>query len=59
MGDIMCKVSMFLIHVVAATALLTAGCYIYLNETDRLNKVKRDCYNKVMDIKDDIKRNMK
>ncbi len=50
---------MFLIHVVAATALLTAGCYIYLNETDRLNKVKRDCYNKVMDIKDDIKRNMK
>lgn len=50
---------MFLIHVVAATALVVEGCYIYLNETGRLNKVKRECYNKVMDIKDDIKRNMK
>ena len=43
MGDIMCKVSMFLINVVAATALVVEGCYIYLNETGRLNKVKREC----------------
>ena len=29
--------------------------YIYLNETGKLSKVKRECSNKVMDIKDDLK----
>ena len=51
----MCKTSLFMLHVVAASALVCAGCYIYLNETGKLGKVKKECYNKVMDIKDDIK----
>jgi hypothetical protein len=55
----MSKVSMFVLHSVATFCLLSAGCYIVLNETGRLDKVKRDAYNKVMDVKDDIKRKMK
>ena len=51
----MCKTSLFLLHVVAASAMAIAGCYIYLNETGKLTKVKRQCYDKVMEIKDDIK----
>lgn len=47
--------SMVCIHVIAVSALVAAGTYIYLNETGRLEKVKRQCYNKVMDIKDEIK----
>ena len=55
----MCKMALISIHVIAAMALASAGCYIYLNETGRLDKVKRNCYNKVMDLKDDIKRKTK
>ena len=55
MGDIMCTSSMVCIHVIAVGALIGAATYIYLNETGRLEKVKSQCYNKMMDIKDDIK----
>ena len=55
----MCKTSLIAIHVLAFAALAGAGCYIYLNETDRLGKIKRNCYNKMMDVKDELKRKMK
>lgn len=50
----MCKASLFLLHAAAFSALAFSTCYIYLNETNRLGKVKRQCYNKIMDIKDDL-----
>ena len=46
--------SMVCIHIIAVGALIGAATYIYLNETGRLEQVKRKCYNKVMDIKDEI-----
>lgn len=55
----MCKLSHVAIHTLAAAVLLGAGYYIYLNEVGQLDKVKRKCYNKVMDVKDDLKRKMK
>jgi len=55
----MCKVTVFTIHALATVALVGAGCYIFLNESGRLGKVKRECYNKMMDVKDEIKRKMK
>lgn len=55
MGDSMCKTTMFCIHALAVGMLMTAATYIYLNETGKLSKVKRECSNKVMDIKDDLK----
>ena len=36
-------------------AMAGAITYIVLNETGKLDKLKRQCYNKVMDIKDDLK----
>ena len=51
----MCNSSVVCIHVLAIGALICATTYIYLNETGKLNSVKRQCYNKVMDIKDEIK----
>lgn len=55
----MCKTSWFLLHSIAALSIATAACYIYLNETDQLEKVKRQCYNKTMDMKDRIKKKLK
>lgn len=55
----MCKVALISIHVLATVALVGAGCYIYLNEAGRLDKVKRQTYNKMMDLKEDIKRKIK
>ena len=58
MGDIMLKGSMIFIHVIGVSALAIMGTYIYLNETNCLNKVKQKCKNTVMDIKEDITNNM-
>ncbi len=55
----MCKATVFAIHTLAAFALVGASCYIFLNESGHLGKVKRECYNKMMDVKDEIKRKMK
>ena len=46
---------MICIHVLGVAVLLTAGCYIYLNETNQLNKVKRTCLKAVNEVKEDIK----
>lgn len=54
----MCKTSMFCIHALAVGMLMGAAAYIYLNETGKLEKVKRSCSNKVMDIKDDLKQKL-
>lgn len=52
----MCKETLCMVMVVAMVGAVT---YIALNETGKLDKVKRQCYNKVMDFKDDIKENLK
>ena len=52
----MCKTTWCFIHLMAFTALAGTTCYIVLNETGKLDKVKRDCYNKMMDIKDDLRK---
>lgn len=48
----MCKDTLCMVLV---GAMVGAVAYIVLNETGKLEKVKRQCYNKVMDIKDEIK----
>lgn len=55
----MCKTTWCFIHLMAFTALAGTTCYIVLNETGKLDKVKRDCYNKMMDIKDDLRKKMR
>lgn len=54
----MCKTTWCCIHFLALTAIAGMTCYIVLNETGKLEKVKRDCYNKIMDLKDDITNKM-
>lgn len=51
----MCKTSMVCIHIIGVAALTAAACYIYLNETNQLNRVKRTCFKKVNEVKEDIK----
>ena len=55
----MCQFSKTIICTMTIMALACASAYIYLNETDQLNRVKRQCYNKVMDVKDEIKKKIK
>ena len=55
----MCKATLCFVHIIAISALATASCYIVLNETGKLDKVKRDCYNKMMDLKDDLRKKMR
>lgn len=50
----MCKTTWCCIHLLAVTTIASMTCYIILNETGKLEKVKRDCYNKMMNIKEDI-----
>ena len=47
----MCKTSMVCIHIIGVAALTAAACYIYLNETNQLNRVKRTCFKKVNEVK--------
>ena len=55
MGDNMYTSSMVCVHVIAVGALMAAATYIYLNETGKLDRVKSQCYNKMMDLKDELK----
>ena len=55
----MCKTSIFFIHFIGISALVGLSTYVYLNETGNLNKVKRKCFSKMMDIKDDFKKSLK
>ena len=55
MGDSICKDTFFTIHAIAVTLLAGSIAYIYLNETNKLDKVKRQCMDKAMDIKEDLK----
>ena len=55
MGDNMCSDKMITVHILGLMAIVSSFAYIYLNETGKLNKVKRQCMDKAMDIKEDIK----
>lgn len=55
----MCKTTWVCIHALAIASLGMAAYYIVLNETGKLEKVKRKCYNKFMDMKEDFVKKMK
>ena len=55
MGDNMCQCKTFTIHAIGIGALMASFAYIYLNETGKLNKIKRLCMNKAQNIKEDLK----
>lgn len=55
----MCKATWICIHTLAVGAIGLATYYIVLNETGNLDRVKRKCYNKFMDIKEDINKKLK
>ena len=52
MGENMNKMTMCLI---LSGMVMMGAAYIILNETGKLEKIKAECYNKVMNLKDDIK----
>lgn len=54
----MCK-TMVCTYLLSFTLLAGSMAYIYLNETGNLEKVKRKCKNKVLDLKDDVMKKVK
>ena len=55
----MCKTSVFIVHFIGVATLITLSAYVCLNETGKLNQVKRQCFGKMMELKDDIKNTLK